>query len=202
MIGGVARLRPARIEDARELAPLVRLAAPELIDIWSGGSHRGIRLLERSVRTAGAGASWETFVVAERDGMLAGALSAFPAGQIPERGSRFVRLSLRALPPWRWPRMLRVNRLLTHVAPAPPEDALYVDTLAVGPAHQRQGIGSALLRDAERRARELGLPRIALDAEVDNAPARALYEGHGFVVSEQRRGRGGLPGFVGYVKRL
>ena len=52
--------------------------------------------------------------------------------------------------------------------------------LAVHPDHQRRGIASALLAEAERRARERELVRIEAWTR-DDAPAHAWYESHGFV---------------------
>jgi ribosomal protein S18 acetylase RimI-like enzyme len=51
--------------------------------------------------------------------------------------------------------------------------------LAVHPDHQRRGIASALLAEAERRARERELVRIEAWTR-DDAPAHAWYESHGF----------------------
>ncbi len=43
-----------------------------------------------------------------------------------------------------------------------------------------QGIGDALLREAERTAVELGATEMRLEVRPDNDRARALYERHGF----------------------
>jgi ribosomal protein S18 acetylase RimI-like enzyme len=84
---------------------------------------------------------------------------------------------------------------------------LYVDALATDAAHRRRGIATALLDDAERRAREAGLAGVALDTGIENRPARALYERYGFTPSglrpapDERTSRAvGGSGFVGYVK--
>jgi GNAT superfamily N-acetyltransferase len=42
------------------------------------------------------------------------------------------------------------------------DDHLLVDNVAVAPAHQGRGLGRVLLDDAERQARELGLPELRL----------------------------------------
>ena len=52
--------------------------------------------------------------------------------------------------------------------------------LAVHPDHQRRGIASALLDEAERRAREQGLARLEAWTR-DDAHVQAWYESHGFV---------------------
>jgi GNAT superfamily N-acetyltransferase len=52
--------------------------------------------------------------------------------------------------------------------------------LATHPDHQRQGVASALLAEAERQAQERGLVRLEAWTR-DDAPTRRWYERHGFV---------------------
>ena len=58
----------------------------------------------------------------------------------------------------------------------PPE----VQNLYVAESHRRRGIGSMLSAAAEQLVRERGFDRIALDVDVENAAARALYEKLGY----------------------
>lgn len=57
-----------------------------------------------------------------------------------------------------------------------------IDMIAVDPQHQRAGVGRLLLDRAvaEVRARGLPLAVIATGGDPGHAPARALYEQHGF----------------------
>jgi ribosomal-protein-alanine N-acetyltransferase len=57
----------------------------------------------------------------------------------------------------------------------------FVAYMAVEPVAQRQGAGRLLLAEAEREARNLGLPHLSLMVTADNAPARALYAAAGFL---------------------
>ncbi len=57
--------------------------------------------------------------------------------------------------------------------------------MAVEPSLRRRGIGAALLRAAEDEAKRRGLPYMAFMVTDENAAARALYEGAGYV-SERR----------------
>ena len=98
--------------------------------------------------------------------------------------------------PWRWttPRVLRAIRDHgTNVAVALERDVLlgfgimayadesaHLNLLAVNPAAQRRGVGSALLLWLERVARVAGLARIELEARLDNDAALAFYARHGY----------------------
>jgi ribosomal protein S18 acetylase RimI-like enzyme len=52
----------------------------------------------------------------------------------------------------------------------------YVDRLYIHPAHQRRGVGTALMA----RAKELSPSGVQLHTHVKNTQARAFYEKHGF----------------------
>jgi ribosomal protein S18 acetylase RimI-like enzyme len=62
----------------------------------------------------------------------------------------------------------------------------YLQRVAVDPAHQRQGLGRSLVRTATRWARRNGARAIVLNTQVENEPARLLYEAEGFEVMGDR----------------
>ena len=56
----------------------------------------------------------------------------------------------------------------------------WINYLAVDPDHQRQGIGSAIMGEAERALRSLGCPKINLQVRESNHIVIAFYEQLGF----------------------
>ncbi|MES1188737.1 MAG: GNAT family acetyltransferase [Myxococcales bacterium] len=56
----------------------------------------------------------------------------------------------------------------------------WVNYLAVDIGQRRRGIGSALMRDAERRLRLLGCPKINLQIRSENSEVQAFYAALGF----------------------
>ena len=56
----------------------------------------------------------------------------------------------------------------------------WVNYLAVDIGQRRRGIGSALMRDAERRLRLLGCPKINLQVRAENTDVQAFYAALGF----------------------
>ena len=65
-------------------------------------------------------------------------------------------------------------------------DEAEILTLAVDPAHRRQGLGRALVAAFKETARARGATIAFLEVAADNAPAIALYLGAGFVRAGRR----------------
>jgi ribosomal-protein-alanine N-acetyltransferase len=63
----------------------------------------------------------------------------------------------------------------------------YIQTIAVAPNAQRQGIGTALLKVLLDETRNRGVDHLDLEVRADNAAARRLYERHGFAEIAVRR---------------
>lgn len=61
-------------------------------------------------------------------------------------------------------------------------------TLATHPAHQRQGLGRAVMQAWQSQAKLRGATESFLEVAADNAPALSLYESEGFAVCGRRRG--------------
>ena len=61
----------------------------------------------------------------------------------------------------------------------------FVAYMAVEPAWQRRGAGSALLASIEDHARKRGLPYLSLMVTEENAAARGLYAAAGFTTERR-----------------
>ncbi len=57
----------------------------------------------------------------------------------------------------------------------------WVNYLAVAPAHQRRGLGAAMMREAEARLLALGCPKVNLQLRTSNAAVIAFYRRLGYV---------------------
>ncbi len=67
-----------------------------------------------------------------------------------------------------------------------PQDYLYVQHIAVAPAHQRRGHGGRLLEAVRKLGRQESIAVIELDVWAFNAQARAFFFKHGFTPLEER----------------
>lgn len=66
-------------------------------------------------------------------------------------------------------------------------DEAELRNIAVDPAHQRGGLGRALLEEAKRRLLTEGVKRIYLEVRASSQPALNLYVSLGFEVLTRRR---------------
>jgi ribosomal protein S18 acetylase RimI-like enzyme len=173
-----------------------------MYDIYAGGAGRALRILRDAYAREGNSASREVVWVAELDGQVAGALSAFPVAEGDHRASRFLRVTLTRTPPWKWPATLRIFHTGADLTPVPPPGSFYIDALATDARFRRRGVARALLEEASRLATAGGMRAVALDTAANNVGAQALYESAGYTVTERRPPRGRIPGIVGYVRTL
>jgi ribosomal protein S18 acetylase RimI-like enzyme len=60
----------------------------------------------------------------------------------------------------------------------------WLNYLAVAPDRRRQGLGRALLAEAERRLAAAGCPKVNLQVRADNAGAVAFYRSVGYAVDD------------------
>lgn len=63
-----------------------------------------------------------------------------------------------------------------HCSSWVPGDDLYLEDLYVAPEARGRGVGRALIEDLIAIGRERGLHRLYWNTEIDNAPARQLYD--------------------------
>jgi ribosomal-protein-alanine N-acetyltransferase len=59
----------------------------------------------------------------------------------------------------------------------------HITTLAVSPAHRRQGIGELLLLALIEQAYDLGVRRLELEVRTSNIQAQSLYTKYGFIAT-------------------
>lgn len=195
-------VRPFAAGDEQATVPLLYESSGGMYDRLTGNRELAERTLARALERERTTASADVVWVAERDGQVAGAMAAMPYAEWAARAHRFLRATLRTLPPWRWPRALWLYRSSGRMAPEPSGTSLYIDSLATHADHRRTGVATALLAEAERAAEREGLRAVALDTWQDNRAARALYVGAGYEEVAYTPASGSLPGGVSMVKEL
>ena len=195
-------VRPFAAGDEQATVPLLYESSGGMYDRLAGNRALAERTLTRALGRELTTASADVVWVAEVDGRIAGAMAAMPYTEWTPRAHRFLRTTLRTVPPWRWPRALWLYRSSGRMAPEPSGTSLYIDSLATATGHRRQGVATAMLAEAEAMARRDGLRALALDTWQDNHAARCLYLREGFEEVAYTPAAGSLPGGVSLVKEL
>ena len=166
---GHTTFRPAVKADASALAVLVDIAGEGLpAHLWSTLKAPGQSILEvgreRAAREEG-GFSYRNAVVAEVDGEIAACLVGYRLADPYDLGN------IEEVPQL-------VRPLVQLEAKAP--GSWYVNVLATFPEFRRKGIGMALLRIAEKRARDEGAQTLSVIVAAENEPAARLYKAAGY----------------------
>lgn len=83
----------------------------------------------------------------------------------------------------------RVEAFLSLEEHHEPEDYIYLDDFSVSTSCRGRGIGTELLKTAERHAKGKGFPQVVLHVEKSNVRAHRLYERAGFTDDKDEGGR-------------
>ena len=159
------------------------LAFARYVDIASEGGFRrafGRRFADifaTAFTMPGHDLSWEYTVFAERDGVIVGMILASTA----EQHSHSSDLPLRQAPGNRVRRAMSMvfTRFFLRMIGSHSDGDFYVHFLAVDEGQRGRGVGSALLKFMEERARAGGSARFTIDVAARNTGAARLYGRYG-----------------------
>lgn len=201
-------VRPATSADVKAGICLIYLTMGRLADFLFASdkpSKAKSVLAKLFVREANR-FSYQFVHVAEIGGRVVGLLLAYSGREIeslrfPMARQLFVVCGLPGMF-----RFLRRGLPLMGVKEAEAEE-YFINSLAVLPSFQGQGIGTHLLSWGESKARALGLGKCSLTVEIGNRQASSLYEHLGYrivatVETEELSRRIGYRGFHRMVKEL
>jgi len=168
-------IRPARVEDARDIAYLINLAGEGMpFYLWSQGCDEGEDALEigvqRAARSSGNFSYRNVHVIEDNDsvaGMVLGYLQPKP-------------YDLSNLTDY--PEIVRPAVELEAVAAG----SWYVNAIATYRDHRGKGIATTLLAASEQYAVAAGTNTISLIVASENEGAKRLYEQTGYHVIDKR----------------
>ncbi len=198
-------LRPAVPYDADAASALIYETMPTLGEYLFGqpDAEGTIRVLRVLFRKPGHLLSYQFSTLAEAGGEIAGIAQSLPSADLAKATVRLVRVcgkcfGLRSALRLAW----RGFPLALEPDAEPGE--LYVNTLAVASSHRKHGVGRALLENAERQARELGLPVCSLSVMLHNSGAKKFYEQVGYRAVRKHISRLHAPGvkYTGFYRMI
>lgn len=169
------KIRQAVKEDAREAARLLYDALHDIAHQLTGqeSEEDAITVLEQYFQQEEGRLSYRQALISEVEGNLAGLIVTYGGDEAKELDRPIIERL----------RNLKNDPSITLDKEAD-EDEFYIDTLSVSPSYNGQGIGSALIRAAEQRAKERGYDKIALAVVTDNKRAYSLYLRTGYEVDK------------------
>ncbi len=177
-------IRPAAASDAGPAGALLSASAGPLAGpIWGNGDQALAERRFTEVFVSRRG--YTSHDVAVANGAVVGLI-----GHLPHGGGRGAELRTLAgtLRVYGLPGTLGLlwrMRPLGEARPQPDPNAYHVWSLAVVEGYRRRGIGTALLRHAQRKARQSGAACVGLDVLIDNVGAIRFYKREGY--TERRR---------------
>lgn len=161
----VFKIRPAVKQDSADIARLFLISSDGLAEyIWSHVTEPGETVAEAGARRyarEGVAFSYENCLIAEADGETVGMVHAYPMEEDP------------GAEPDGDPVLRPYGELEDY-------GSLYISGLAVVEGRRNAGVGQALMRAVNERARDLALPRLSLICFERNAGAMRLYRRLGF----------------------
>lgn len=159
------KFRPAIKKDAKVVAELIHIAIDDIAEQLTGEAMEDkIRetlaqlFLEENNRL-----SYQNLLVAEILGEVAGIVLTYP-------GEESIRLDEPIV------KLLRDKKKMALLDKEADEGDYYFDTLCVHAKFRGLGIGTALIKEAEKLALQKGFHRVSLNVARDNPSAQRLYE--------------------------
>ncbi|MCP1424670.1 ribosomal protein S18 acetylase RimI-like enzyme [Paenibacillus xylanexedens] len=164
-------IRPARIEDADQVIPLLYQAIGDIAYSLAGEAdhEKAMQILQAFYVQENNRISYRHVTVMEQDRLIAGILVAYDGGEADRLDQPILDRPGRSLD--------EKYALVKETRPG----EYYLDTLSVSEAYQGQGIGRALMAAFEQQGSDLGHSQVSLIVERDNGRALMLYERQGYV---------------------
>lgn len=165
------QFRPALKKDSKAAAELIHIAIGDIAEKLTGQTktENVTKTLADFFREENNRLSYVNTIVADVLDEAAGIVITYPG----EDASTLDEPLLNRL------RAKRRNENITFDKEADEGD-FYIDTLCVHERYRGYGIGTALLREAEKAAKQRGYSRISLNVDRNNPYAKKLYESLGY----------------------
>ncbi len=171
-------LRPAIETDDADFFTLLELSSPHLATAFG---QRTPQILKDMFRLGGNLFGFDHVEFAESDGRPAGMLLGYDWNEKRRENLRTGLLILEGMKLdflRMLPSLVRSGMAVGIVEPG----EFFVSNIAVYGEFRGAGAGRALMESAEARARAAGASKMSLEADVNNAPAVAMYKKMGFAV--------------------
>lgn len=192
--------RASQTSDSPYIADLMISSAPSMNN-YVFGRHLHHLITEAFRTNRGIWAAKHAYVIASGEEVLAVA-TFYPTRDAPKivwDGIRFIFSELGFMEGCRI--LFRTLRTASVYKPFLKESA-YIANVACSPSHQGKGLATLLMKSIEGLKEAARAQRYELDVELDNTPARKLYEKLGWKTRNMTIPTSLLPGVVRMVKEF
>jgi len=175
-------LEPAKPDHPELVAELIHATEPHIFGYLHGHdmalvrSHLGFQWQQSDSLF-----SHRHCTTAMHDGNLAGIEIGYGTAEQEPAAGAMIEHAMVHMTPMQFAHMVTWFEHGRYVLPPVPDDAWYLQHLAVVAQARGKGVGERLLLNAIERSREAGFARVLLDIYAEN-PARRLYQRMGFEV--------------------
>jgi ribosomal protein S18 acetylase RimI-like enzyme len=181
------RFDPAR-HDVGKSAGLALGADRTLMPLIFGGGRKGIGRMGRLLSSGGNAFGREHAYVATDDGAVAGITIGASGAEMRSDDAEGPGVYLRCLGLPGFLRMLAIWPVMARVLTLRADAAdFYISIVSVDPARRGAGVGTSLVENVARLAREKGCRRAVLDVSIENEGATRFYERLGFRRAKMKR---------------
>lgn len=175
-------IRPARLDDAAFVAPLICEAMGDLVEKFTNGSlEKGIGLFTHFFQKKDNQYSYENCQIAQYEGTDAGMVLTYDGGKLNVLRQPFLDYIAETF-----------ALKLKNIEDETQAGELYIDCVAVLPGFRGKSIGTTLLNAAIQKSQDLSLPSTGLIVDVENEKALQLYQRMGFIVQEKKNFAGSV----------
>lgn len=166
--------RPATVDDSLIIARVIAMAIGDESGLRSYCGEEYIAVLNEIARAEGTQYSYQNAIIAEYDGVIAGAIIGYDGAQLSEL--RDGTLSI----------IEEFTGRIPDIVDETEEGEYYLDSVAVLPRFRGLGVGTALITAFVEHAFTNGAERVGLIVDKENPYAEKLYTSQGFVAIGER----------------
>lgn len=190
------QFRPATPADADTVVPLIYESSKRLFDALLKKDDP-CRFLRHDYVRGDSMFGYRHQVVGTIDGQIAATTTLYQGRIYRDLNKALMKSAATFFNPFKLIGVVARARPLDSLFLEPRADALFLANACVVASRRSEGIFTAMLGHAARRARAEGLAAVELDVSFSNAGARALYERVGFKITVEKpyTGNDGFEGF-------
>ncbi len=171
-----------------EVARLIYNASVELSVHVFGKTPVAYERIKKMMILGGNSFGMEHVYIAQEGQQTLGVLVAYPGSQTHKDDGKVFLKTFGAIQSFKFV-LFVVPALKRLITMGPEPEDFYVSNICVAEGHRSKGVGSFMIENSRRLARDFGCTRIVLDVDVKNEAGIRFYEREGFEMVQERQAK-------------